>query len=482
MSMVGTSGSPCGIQAISGQSWKFYDGGSSSIAITTGTFTYCNFTRMATAGSSGLQPYTAAYIAFSHCTFTGCGTMSLSTSRTDISVTFDDCTWTAGTLQTSGSLSMGLTGAIGSGTRRIRRCVFDDTCTYISLGFSIENNAFLGGKGWNGSVASTYSTALFRGNFMYGNGLANSSNGCPIVGNADRNYFVINNGIGNPHYIAPSALLGADATIQQNVFESQSPNAVDAGDCCIFNGSCTSGGNKVVLKNNIVAIGKYNETSGALVTIYSNATTPLLQAMRNTGNVNNHSVNPQGMFDIAEAGNGAAGQVSELKSNIAHGTSSSQGWLAERIGGTVKDIITAAGADYNWCYNTSAGDNLKGYEDKAAANTLWTAGDAVAAGVDAHQGTSNPAFMDATRTSVAWVVARGYGTTFADVLTTVAANTARIYDLIDYIFEGHKPSAAGCRAAAHDGACVGAANWHDTTRNLTRATALYSNLTTNWLT
>lgn len=74
-------------------------------------------------------------------------------------------------------------------------------------------------------------------------------------------------------------------------------------------------------------------------------------------------------------------------------------------------------------------------------------------------------------------MARGYGTTTADALTALRADPRRTADLIDYVFEGFRPSNAACRNAAHDGGCVGAANYARPGRDLTRVDALADTLT-----
>lgn len=479
LSAVGTSGSRCSISAISGQAWQFHNGSARYIAWSSLTATYCDFIRMGD-GQAGFQIFSGTS-AFSGCAFTSCRDTIFFGTGTSITLTVDNCTWSGTTLNGGSCVNMQLTGTFSSGTRRFSGNVLDGTFTYLSKGFTLERNYF---KGITPLASSSYDWSRFRLNCVHSSGAENSGNGQIIVGDVDRNYWVEEKSSGNPHFISATALITSqNRTISQNVFESQSPDLVDIGDCVIVNPSATSGSNKIVLKNNIVAIAKDNESSGTLLTIYAN-NSAVTEHERNTVNVNTSAVGgvgKRGAFAFAEASNGGAGQVAVLKSNLVHGTSASQGYLGERVQGTVLNIVTAAGADRNWRFNTSDGDNGRGYEDKSGSGNLWTAGNAAAAGVDANQGSGNPAFVDVTRTSVTWAVARGYGSTFADAVTAIKADTSRVADLINYVFEGHKPSAAGCRTAAHDGACVGAANWHDTTRTLTAATALYSELSTAWL-
>lgn len=480
LSAVGTSGSRCSISAISGQAWQFHNGSARYIAWSALTATYCDFIRMGDGVSTGFQIFSGTS-AFSGCTFTSCRDTIFFGTGTSITLTVDNCTWSGTTLNSGSCVNMQLTGTFSSGTRRFSGNILDGTFTYLSKGFTLERNYF---KGITPLASSSYDWSRFRLNFIHSSGSENSGNGQNVLNDVTRNYWVVENSIGNGHFISALALGATDTVVAQNVFEAQYPDLVDTGDLVIINAGATAGSNKIKTRNNIATIAPGGQQSGQLLTIYNNATS-VSEHERNTVNVNDTALSGVGKraaFAIAEAGNGAAGQVAVLKGNLVHGTIAAQGYIAERIQGNVKDIITTSGADKNWRYNTSDGDNGRGYTDRGGNNTLWTAGDAAAAGVDANQGSGDPAFVDVTRTSVTWAVARGYGSTFADAVTAIKADTTRVADLIAYVFEGHKPSAAGCRTAAHDGACVGAANWHDTTRTLTAATALYSELSTAWLT
>jgi len=105
---------------------------------------------------------------------------------------------------------------------------------------------------------------------------------------------------------------------------------------------------------------------------------------------------------------------------------------------------------------------------------LWTAGDAVDAGVDTHQGTGDPQFVDSTRNMAKWATARGYGSTRADAIAAIVADTTRIPDLIDYVFEGFKVANTSMRTAGHDGTPPGAANFHKAARQTNTITQINS--------
>ena len=478
LSAVGTSGSPCGISAISGQSWEFFNGSARYIAWSSLTATYCTFTRNAVGSAGGFQVFSGTS-AFSNCTFDGGGTTLFFSTGASVSLTVDNCLWQNGNYSVNGAVRLELATAATSGTRRFNGNVLDNVFTYISKGFTIQGNYF---RGLTPVANSAYTWASFRLNFVHGTGNENGGNGQIVLNNVIRNYWVIDGA--NPHFISATALQTSTNTlIAQNVFESQGTDTVDTGDCVILNSGATAGTNRILVRNNITVPAPAGQQTGQLLTIYNNNTS-VSEHERNTVNVNDTSivgVGKRAAFAFAEASNGAAGQIAVLKGNLVHGTSASQGFIAERIQGTVNDIITASGANYNWRFNTSDGDNGRGYTDRGGNNNLWAAGNATAAGVDNNQGSGDPAFVAVTRTSVSWAVARGYGSTFADVVAAIKAVPSRTVDLINYIFEGNKPTSAACRNAAHDGACVGAANWHDSSRDLTTVTTVVSELSASWL-
>lgn len=478
LSAVGTSGSPCGISAMSGQSWEFWNGSARYIAFSAVTATSCAFTRMAVGSQAGFQVFSGT-TAVLNCTFDGGGTTHFYSTSGSVTLTVDGCRWQNGNYGVNGAIRLELATTLSSGTRRFSGNVLDGAFTYVSKSFTIQGNYF---RGILPVASSSYSWASFRLNFVHGTGSENSGNGQNVLNDAIRNYWVVD--AANPHFISATALQTSTNTlIAQNVFESQGTDTVDTGDCVILNSGATAGSNRILVRNNITVPAPAGQQTGQLLTIYNNATS-VSEHERNTVNVNDTSivgVGKRAAFAFAEAGNGASGQIAVLKGNLVHGTSPSQGFIAERIQGTVKDIITAASADYNWRYNTSDGDNGRGYTDRGGNNDLWTAGNAAAAGVDNNQGSGDPGFVAVTRTSVSWVAARGYGSTFADVVTAIKAAPSRTADLINYIFEGNKPTAAGCRNASFDGACVGAANWEDTSRNLNPMQVTVAELASEWL-
>lgn len=458
----GTSGNRAVIQAISGQTFKF----NPSWIVFTATF--LTIRRHAAHTISGV----AGNITSSDVLMDTCGYFQIASTGTTLNFILDRWEFLSGT-DAANDFKFTDTEIYSSGTRRIRNCIFDKTVTYVSRVFEVDGNFF--GSSFEAVAGCTYAHPP-RHNFIAATASPALGNGILWTGSAVRNYYVIAQATGNPHFLGPTALLGADNIQSQSVFESQSPDLTDFGDCILLLATCCSGGNKIVAKNCIVVPSGVDVGSGTLVTAYNADAAALFEAYRNTCNVNNTvtGISPtRPAVAVAEANTGTAGHVAAVKSNVVWGSSASQGYVAERQTGNVKDIITAAGVDKNWVYNTSAGDNGRGYNDLAAANTLWTAGDAAAAGVDANQGTGDPLFVDSARNVAKWCLARGYGAqTYAAGKAALRADVTRIKDLLDYVFEGYKVQNASMRNAAHDGGVAGAANFNDTTRSLANITSL----------
>ena len=477
----GASGNKCSISSVSGRTFTLAQNYSQL------DIEHCNITRMA-AATITFNSVNANIIG---CTFTSCGLVTLSSSGTTLTHTITDNTFTS-TTGSGGCLSLQFSGTKTSGSRILKRNIFDTLVTHFSIGLEIEYNVFLGDL----TCVATRTWSTNRNNLVIGDSTANGGNGALLTGSVERNYYVNTRSAGNPHFIAPSALLTVDNIVSQCVFESQSPDQTDTGDCVLLNGACCSS-TKVVVKNCVVLPSGYSGStvhSGQLITVYNssiaNNTSSQVQALRNTCNVNQTSVGgvaKRAAIAFAEASAGFADQVSAIKGNIAWCASANDGYLAERISGTVDGIITASGADYNWLYNIATDNNGRGYRDRAnsPAQDLWGSGnadggDAAAAGVDNNQGTGNPQFVDSTRNISAWATARSYGSSYSDGVDAIKANTSRIADLIAYVFEGFKPANASCRNAAHDGLCAGAANYSKTSRRLSTLASTTTALSTKY--
>lgn len=447
----GTAGSPCSISAISGQTFTMHNTYFDPL-----TCTYTTFARMATSRWNNL----ASTHTLSHCTFDGCGYVELYSTPGTTSFSVTDCRTTNSTASGE-SIRLSYLGTKTSGTRLFLHNLLDGYLTYNATDCIVATNFLYGGISC--IVAATHAFASCTGNLIRHNGTV-AANGMPISDSCNRNYFV-GETAGNPHFTNPSALQSHNTVLSQNIFESYSPDAIDLGDCLMVTGTAVAGGYSIVSQNNIILPDSYAGTSvasGTLVTLFT-TTTGLTQFAHSTANVNVGTASPRSMMlSVAEGSAGVAGQVVSAKSNVAWASSSTNNqFILARQSGTTLDIPTAAGIDYNWTYNLGPGDNQRSYEDVPSTNPLWTAGDAVAAGVDVHQGSGDPRFYDSARNLAKWCYDRGYGTqTYTNAVTVLQNDVTKIPDLIHYVFEGYRPTNPALRNAAHDGGCVGAANWY----------------------
>lgn len=367
----GVAGTRCAISAVSGQTFTLAQNYSQL------DLSYTDITRAA-AGSISAN---SVNINILSCTFTSCGNQTIVSSGTTLTHTITGNVWSS-TTGSAGCINIQFSGTKTSGTRTLKRNVFDKFVTHYSIGLEIECNVFLGGL--TCVAGRTWST--FCNNFFVQDGL-NGGNGALLTGSVARNYFVVSNGTGNPHFISPTALLGSDTIVSQCVFESQAPDLVDTGDCVLVNGSACSS-TKIIIKNCIVLPSGYSGAtcqSGQLLTVYNsstaNNTSSQTQLYRNTCNQNQTAVGAVGKraaIAFAEASSGFADQVSAIKGNLVWAATARDGYLAERISGTVDGIVTATGADYNWLYNIATDNNGRGYRDKAnsPAQDLWSTGNA----------------------------------------------------------------------------------------------------------
>lgn len=454
---LGSAGNIATLQAISGQTFAI------NVAWSIFNATFAKFFRCSNATISSIN----GNITVSDSTFDTCSQVNLTTTSGTIAMTFDRNSWTNGT--GANDLVIAKT-TYTSGTVRVSQNRFSKLFTYSAKAFAITSNYF--GGGIEPVVSST--TSPFRLNFIRSDGTPNSGNGQLLPFPVERNYWVVETTNGNPHFLAPTALQSVDNTVSQNIFESQCPDVSDLGDAIILRFGATSGGFKVLSKNNLLLPAGYTGTSvasGTLLTVIGNTTSAgIFESYRSTASVNTSTiggVGARGMFAVGEGSSGQVGQVSALKANLAWGSSANQGYLGENVNNAnsnATNVITATGADYNWVYNTSTGNNLRSYNNRTTTNQMWNAGFAVAAGVDAHQGSGDPAFYDSARNAAKWCSDRGYGTqTYTNALSVIQADPSKVPDLIAYVFEGFRPSNSSCRTS-YDGAPVGAANYWKTTR------------------
>lgn len=458
----GTSGSPCTMSAPVGFTFDLQQNYS------TLQIAYCNFTRVA---ASVFTMGAAVGASITHCTFTLCGVLELVSF-----VTNHDFIFNYNKFASSAVDSFKLTLNSVPTTPNPRECIgnsFDGAFTYSSYGVVGRYNYFGGGIDGVGD----HPWASLRLNFIYGT----RGDGQILDGLIERNYFSSSTNP-NPHFVECRANV-ANVIFSQNIIESHDADTSDFGDILLPVNDRFTSPFKWIVKNNLALRNSFAPTgSGTLITLYATGSTDVVtEHSRNTVNVDNPASGAfarRSAFATSEAGASGAGNIAILKSNLVWGTSPGQGYLAERVNNfpAALDVITVANADYNWTFNLSAGNNQRYYHDQASGAPLWTAGDAVAASVDTHQGTGDPQFYDRTRNLAGWATERGYGSTYADGLAAIQADPSRTADLVAFVFDGFRPSNSATRNAAHDGGVVGAANFYKSSRTFSRTTSHYAAL------
>ncbi len=429
---------------------------------------YCDFTRVAQMGTDGFKMGSAVGASLTHSTFTACGAIELKSFETNQDFFFNFNRFDGSTNVTSFQLTL---NAVPT-TSNPRECIgnsFDGAFTYTSYGVIGRSNYFGGGIDGTGD----HPWGSFRLNFDLGT----RADGQIIEGIIERNYFSSFNDP-NPHFIEPRANVG-DSIFSQNVIESHDADTSDFGDILLPVNDRFTSPFKWTIRNNVALRNSFAPTgSGTLITLYATGagSDVIMDCYRNTVNVDNPAAGAfarRSAFATSEASESGAGNIPHLKSNLVWGSSPGQGYLAERVNNfpAALDVITAAQSDYNWTHNLSAGNNQRYYHDQSSGAPLWTAGDAIAAGVDVNQGTGDPLFYDRNRNLASWAQDRGHGSTYADGLSTVRADPLLTEDLISYVFEGFRCSNPATRNAAHDGGVVGAANFFKSSRTFAEVTA-----------
>lgn len=457
----GTSGSHCTMSAPSGFSFTLQQNYS------TLQMAWCDFTRVSASVIT-----TGSGIGFSvtDCTFSQCGFIQCASAQNNQTFIFNRNRFDGsthidgdGNLQ-SFQLSLDTTPT-GSNVRELIGNSFDGALTYFAIGVIGMRNYFGGGIDGVGSHPwGRLTLNLIKGT---------RADGQRLEGLVERNYFT-SDGPGNPHFVEVRTST-INFTYSQNIIEAHDPDLIDMGDILICVENRFTPPFKCIAKNNIVLRDSSAPvSSGTLVTLYNAGADVVTEFTHNTCNIDNPTSGSfvrRSPFATQEAGPGVAGQVAVLKSNLVWGTSPGQGFVAERVNiSSVVDVITASGADWNWAYNLSAGNNNRFYQSQQFQAPLWTAGDAIAAGVDVNQGSGDPVFYDSNRNLASWAQDRGLGTTYTDALSAIRSNTSRLDDLITYIFEGFRVGNANARNASHDGGCAGAANFYKASRTFSEIT------------
>jgi hypothetical protein len=457
-SLNGTAGARCMVQAIVGQTCGF------PLFWGTVTATFSDFRRISSFTSSSIT----GNFTFTDNTVDSCATLVPTVAIATPNVAFNRNVITNSTHAT---LSINFVSTIQPNPGVTREFSYNRITKYMSCnwkGFSFHHNYLDSmNQAGNGSYEGVAHHNLIIYRYISG-GFQQA-----VRGSWHKNYLGAENP--NPHGLSPFVTYGVNESFQGNVFEAHDADSGDAGDMFIQGAASVSGGNYITVRNNIVIPNYYpgnNVSSGVLLTLTGTALTPSADVYNNTCCIDlDVSASRGAILAIGEASGGAAGQISRFKNNIGWGRQPNEGFAAQQEpGSTVKDIITAGNADYNWLHNASAGDNLRGYDYRGTYQDLWAAGNAVAAGVDANQGSGDPGFYDSTRNIAKWNYERGYGAeSYTEGLSTLEADIDKIDDLINYIFEGFRVTNAAARSGSAFGSAFGAATFYDAGRSLAKA-------------
>lgn len=401
--------------------------------------------------------HSASGLSVTDCTFPGCGTVAVvSGGGFALGCVWDRNKITASTAAVNAlSFDIPTTGS----NRSLAGNSIDKAVQMGADNFAIENNVIGGGIDYLAGVGHLRR----RGNVIFSDGLLNSGNGQRVGGGVTREHLVIENAIGNGHWLSPYTTGGVDAVYDQLVFEIQFPDLIDTGDCLIVNNGATAGGGKIVGRNCIVLAGA-DGASAQLLTLFNNATS-VTRWFRNTVFAGlSAAIGKRGAFAFAEGGDGAAGQLELLAGNIGWAAVAGGGYIGEKVVGAVLDHIVPGGCDKNHAWNLSAGNNGRSYANHAVNANIWTLGNAAAAGADNNQTTGDPQFVAFAAVGIAaWSTARGYGASYAAGKAALLADPTRGADLLDFDFAAMSVQSSALRTA-YLGTPKGAANFHDSTR------------------
>lgn len=403
-----------------------------------------------------------------------CGTVApggaaSSTTNSDILIRSITTKNTVGLVSgTKCPLLIGATTALGTGTRHLGGCVFDERVTFNSqVGFTIGE--ITEGDGWGNLFYKTFNT-LGSSPAVQGHGnliRTISDNGeAPIIApDMFRNYFLADYVGTNPHFCG-GGFSGTTHNLERNIFEFTGTS--DDGDCFLhFNWGTTYN-----LKNNIITLnGDASGASGTLFTMGSNVASQVVNIEHNTM--------PSGLQAGAQVGEGTpqphAGQLGSFKSNLIYRLagvadggelgpyklSNSGGFTQATMGTSGLDIIDPVNADYNcgagFTQAGFAGNHYNLNESDTPGTNDIDLANVVAVG-----------FTDYTRRLAEWDASLGgTGTRSEKVAHAIAELSKRndaagynsdyaISDLFAYVEAGHAPTNASLQDAGHDGVTIGA--------------------------
>lgn len=213
-----------------------------------------------------------------------------------------------------------------------------------------------------------------------------------------------------------------------------------------------------IVENNLLLPNKNGAHAGQFVSLLGGANTTFSSIAHNTW-ISDTSGGESGAISYGEAYAGRADLIGAIKSNLVWSPSAGGGYVFERRNlGTVADGCASGNVTHNGKWNLTTGNFGVGYRDAAAAN-MYSSGSPGANDVTL----SADPFVDSSRRITTWAVARGYSvasdyaTRSSDAYEALKTTPqTRIEDLIDYVQDGWKVTAATLNGTAHDGGVIGA--------------------------
>lgn len=408
---------------------------------------HCDFTRL---GDSSQQSFanisvtdqSNTYFILNDCTFTTCGEVDLTCNQGGAVVSLTDCRWTGST--GSWSIFPSFSNALTTGTRLFRRCSFDGPVLLASTSETFDECYF-----GNSLVQldSGFAWAAFTGGMIVASGNANLSGDVTDL-------YSINVESSNPH--GPGVLgFGRSYAVVGAIFEA--PNATDATGDLLTTKDNSSGATLNVTRCLVLPTAANGTAPGKFISCLGTGNYSVT-AEHNTV-ATSANMGEQGVIGTGETGGGNfANLVASLKSNIAWSATAGNGTIYhyQATATPVADILPAANADYNDCWNCGPGNRpigapVRGYYDSNAGEMFSTGSP------DAHGIAANPSFVDPGRNLMTW--ARTFHATdgtLAAALAVVAADPSTIAALRAWVRAGYAPTNPALATAAHDGTTIGA--------------------------
>jgi hypothetical protein len=262
-------------------------------------------------------------------------------------------------------------------------------------------------------------------------------------------YYLLDHDIGNPHFFGfgNSSLTFDGLVIQYTGTYGQN----DSGDILMGGTNPAS-----TIKNSILLPDSEGDGVGPFVS--------LLGAAGQYLNVNHNTVFGA-LARYGETYDGHAGIVNELRSNLVltpPNVVNVGSYKGSRIGASNTVVDGFLTVDKNWRdANVPDYNNGRGYASgNTTAPDMWTAGDAIEAGIDPLDLQGDPQLVDDTRDIKSWGQSQeGTDGSVAAALAVLQADTSKIAELVTWVKAGFAPQNEDLKDAGHDSVTIGAVEY-----------------------